>query len=50
MDPSKNLVAGELESTVDLYHSVPRYLLRLRDRADAAPFDDEGIELWLKFE
>jgi hypothetical protein len=44
------LVADELEGVVEIHHRVPRCLLRLRDRADAAPFDGEGIQLWLDFE
>ena len=34
----------------EVHHTVPHYLLRLRDKADAAAFDGEGIELWLSFE
>jgi hypothetical protein len=34
----------------EMHHNVPRCLLRLRDRADAAALDGEGIELWLEFE
>ena len=37
-------------AATEIHHTVPRCLLRLRDRADAAPFDGEGIELWLEFE
>jgi hypothetical protein len=44
------LVADELEGAVEIHHRVPRCLLRLRDRADAAPLDGEGIELALEFE
>jgi hypothetical protein len=43
-------VADELEGAVEIHHTVPRCLLRLRDRADAAPLDGEGIELALEFE
>ncbi len=52
MASGKGLVADELEGAVEIHHRVPRCLLRLRDRADAAPFDvdGEGIELWLEFE
>ena len=34
----------------EVHHTVPQYLLRLRDKADAATLDGEGIELWLSFE
>jgi hypothetical protein len=34
----------------EIHHSVPRCLLRLRDRAEAAPLEGEGIELWVEFE
>jgi hypothetical protein len=34
----------------EIHHNVPRSLLWLRDRADAAPLDGEGIELALEFE
>ena len=37
-------------AATEIHHTVPRCLLRLRDRADAAPLDGEGIELWLEFE
>ncbi len=36
--------------SVERHHRVPRYLLRLRDRADAAPLDAAGIALWLEYE
>jgi hypothetical protein len=35
---------------VEVHHEVPRCLLRLRDRADAAGLDGEGIQLWLDYE
>ena len=35
---------------VEVHHRVPRCLLRLRERADTAPFDGEGIELAMDFE
>ena len=34
----------------EVHHRIPQCLLRLRDKADAAPLDGQGIELWLKFE
>jgi hypothetical protein len=34
----------------EIHHSVPQCLLRLRDRADSAALDGEGIELWLELE
>ncbi len=34
----------------EIHHEIPRYLLRLRDRADAAPLDAEGVALWLEYE
>ncbi|MDQ3913252.1 MAG: hypothetical protein M3305_16075 [Actinomycetota bacterium] len=35
---------------VEIHRTVPQCLLRLRDRAEAAPLDGEGIELALEFE
>lgn len=37
-------------SPVEVHHEVPRCLLRLRDRADAAGLTGEGIQRWLDFE
>lgn len=37
-------------ATVEVHHEIPRCLLRLRDRAAAAGFTGEGIELALEFE
>ena len=37
-------------ATVEVHHEVPRCLLRLRERADAAGFTGEGIELALEYE
>jgi len=35
----------------EVHHTVPQYLLRLRDRADAHPqLDGEGLQLWLDYE
>ena len=34
----------------EVHHRIPQCLLRLRDKADAAPLDSEGIELWLEYE
>ena len=34
----------------EVHHRIPRCLLRLRDKADTAPLDGEGIELWLEYE
>ena len=42
--------ASAQDPRAEIHHTVPQYLLRLRDRADAAPLDGEGIELWLEFE
>lgn len=36
--------------TEEVHHRVPRCLLSLRDRADAAGFDGGGIELWMEYE
>jgi hypothetical protein len=44
------MAAAKVPGAVEIQHRVPRCLLRLRDRADAAPLDGEGIELWLEFE
>ena len=37
---------------VEVHHQIPRYLLGLRDRADAYPdpLNGEGLQLWLDFE
>lgn len=37
-------------ATVEIHHEVPRCLLRLRDRAEAAGLTGEGIELAMEFE
>jgi hypothetical protein len=37
-------------SPVEVHHGIPRCLLRLRDRADAAGFTGEGIELAMDYE
>jgi hypothetical protein len=34
----------------EVHHCIPQCLLRLRDKADAASLDGEGIELWLEYE
>jgi hypothetical protein len=37
----------------EIHHTIPRYLLRLRDKrdkADDAALDGEGIEAWLDYE
>jgi hypothetical protein len=34
----------------EIHHTIPQCLLRLRDKADAAVLDGEGIELWLEYE
>ncbi len=39
-----------MDVPTEIHHTVPQCLLRLRDRADAALLDGEGIELWLEFE
>ena len=41
---------GALIAHPEVHHTVPQYLLRLRDKADAATLAGEGIELWLSFE
>ena len=41
---------GALIAHPEVHHTVPQYLLRLRDKADAVALDGEGIELWLSFE
>jgi hypothetical protein len=33
----------------EIHHTVPQYLLRLRDRAVADPLDGHGIQYWLEF-
>jgi hypothetical protein len=35
---------------VEIHHAVPRCLLGLRDKADGASLDGEGIEAWLEYE
>lgn len=37
-------------ASLEIHHQLPRYVLRLRDRADAAPLDGAGIEAWLEYE
>jgi hypothetical protein len=39
-------------ATVELHHRVPRFLLRLRDRADscAEPLSAEALALWMDYE
>ncbi len=37
-------------ATVEVHHEIPRCLLRLRDRADAAGLTGEGIEFALEYE
>jgi hypothetical protein len=39
-----------LITRTEIHHAIPQYLLRLRDKADAAPLDGEGIEFALEFE
>jgi hypothetical protein len=39
-----------LITRTEIHHQIPQHLLRLRDKADAAPLDGEGIELWLEYE
>jgi hypothetical protein len=34
----------------EIHHTIPRCLLRLRDKADSAALDGEGIELWLEYQ
>jgi hypothetical protein len=38
------------DSVMEVHHTVPRCLLKLRDRVDGANLDGEGIELWLEYE
>ena len=37
-------------ASTEIHHIVPQYLLRLRDRAENALLNGEGIELWLEYE
>ncbi len=37
-------------TTAEVHHRVPRCLLRLRETADGAALDGEGIEAWLEWE
>ncbi len=41
---------GFAPAPVEIHHEVPRCLLRLRERAEAAGFTGEGIELALEYE
>ena len=41
---------GFAPASVGIHHEIPRCLLRLRDRAEAAGLTGEGIELALEFE
>jgi hypothetical protein len=34
----------------EIHHTILQCLLRLREKAEAAALDDEGIELWLEYE
>jgi hypothetical protein len=40
----------DVTGAVEIHHTVPQCLLRLRERAEAAALDGEGIEAWLEFE
>jgi hypothetical protein len=37
-------------AAMEIHHTIPRCLLRLRDRAEGATLDGEGIEMWLQYE
>ncbi len=37
-------------AATEIHHTIPQCLLRLRDKADSAALDGEGIELWLEYE
>jgi hypothetical protein len=37
-------------ATTEVHHAVPRCLLRLREKAEDAALDGEGIALWLEYE
>ena len=41
---------GFAPASVEIHHEVPRCLLRLRERAEAAGLTGEGIELALEYE
>ena len=34
----------------EVHHAIPQCLLQLRDRAEGAALDGEGIEAWLEYE
>jgi hypothetical protein len=34
----------------EIHHTIPQCLLRLREKAEDAALDGEGIELWLEYE
>jgi hypothetical protein len=42
--------AGSGTERVELHHRVPRCLLTLRDKADAAALDGAGFQAWLDYE
>jgi hypothetical protein len=35
---------------MEIHHTIPRCFLGLRERAEGAALDGEGIELWLEYE
>ncbi len=43
-------LSSSLAAATESHHTIPRCLLRLREKADAAVLDGEGIELWLEYE
>jgi hypothetical protein len=34
----------------EIHHTIPHCLLRLREKAESAALDGEGIEAWLEYE
>jgi hypothetical protein len=50
MSAPSSATASEGLCPVEVHHEIPRCPLRLRERADAAGFTGEGIELALEYE
>ncbi len=47
---SASASSSSFATPTEVHHRIPQFLLRLRDRADAAPLDAAGIALWLEYE
>ncbi len=47
---SASASSSSFATPTEVHHRIPQFLLRLRDRADAAPLNAAGIALWLEYE